>query len=72
VDLNHRPLGYECHHQRHLKTMRGAKSNALFLKESETVILPAPLLPSSFDWSVGAVVPAESRRNQQFGVEEAP
>ena len=24
-------LGYECHHQQNLKTMRGAKSNALFL-----------------------------------------
>jgi hypothetical protein len=31
VDLNHRPLGYECHHQQNPKTMRGAKSNALFL-----------------------------------------
>jgi hypothetical protein len=29
VPVNHRPLGYECHHQRNLKTMRGAKSNAL-------------------------------------------
>jgi hypothetical protein len=24
-------LGYECHHQQNLKTMRGAKSNALLL-----------------------------------------
>ena len=28
--LNERPLVYECHHQRKVKTMRGAKSNALF------------------------------------------
>ena len=32
VDLNHQPLGYECNHQQNLKTMRGAKSNALFLR----------------------------------------
>jgi len=31
VDLNHRPLGYECHHQQNLKTMRDAKSAVLFL-----------------------------------------
>jgi hypothetical protein len=31
VPVNHRPLGYECHHQQDLKTMCGAKSNALFL-----------------------------------------
>src|SRR2546427_970816 len=29
---NPRPLGYECHHQQNLKTIRGAKSNALFLR----------------------------------------
>jgi hypothetical protein len=34
VDLNHRPLGYECHHQQNLKTMRGAKSNALSLRRA--------------------------------------
>ena len=34
VDLNHRPLGYECNHQRNPKTMRGAKSNALFLRRT--------------------------------------
>jgi hypothetical protein len=34
VDLNYRPLGYECHHQQNLKTMRGAKSNALFLRRA--------------------------------------
>ena len=27
--LYYRPWGYECHHQQNLKTMRGAKSNAL-------------------------------------------
>jgi hypothetical protein len=27
-------LGYECNHQRNLKTMRGAKSNALFLRSA--------------------------------------
>jgi hypothetical protein len=27
-------LGYECNHQQNLKTMRGAKSNALFLKRT--------------------------------------
>src|ERR1051326_1290992 len=32
VDLNHRPLGYECNHQRNLKTLRGAKSNARSLQ----------------------------------------
>jgi len=32
VPVNHRPLGYECHHQQNLNTMRGAKSNALFLR----------------------------------------
>jgi hypothetical protein len=32
LDFNHRPLGYECHHQQNLKTMRGAKSNALLLR----------------------------------------
>ena len=31
VDLNHRPLGYECNRQQNLKTLRGAKSNALLL-----------------------------------------
>jgi hypothetical protein len=35
VDLNHRPLGYECNHQQNLKTMRGAKSNALFLTRAD-------------------------------------
>ena len=34
-DLNHRPLGYECHHQQNLKTMRGAKSNALFSSRTD-------------------------------------
>jgi hypothetical protein len=34
-DLNHRPLDYECNHQRNLKTLRGAKSNALFLYETK-------------------------------------
>jgi hypothetical protein len=29
-----RSLGYECNHQRNLKTMRGAKSNALFLRRT--------------------------------------
>jgi hypothetical protein len=32
LDFNHRPLGYECHHQQNLKTMRGAKSNTLFFR----------------------------------------
>jgi hypothetical protein len=46
VDLNHRPLGYEGNHQQNLKTMRGANSNALFLRRVN-VIFPAPVLPSS-------------------------
>ena len=29
--FDQRPLGYECDHQQNLKTLRGAKSNALFL-----------------------------------------
>jgi len=29
-----RPLGYECHDQQNLKTMRGAKSNALLLRRA--------------------------------------
>jgi hypothetical protein len=44
VDLNHRPLGYECHHQRNPKTMRGAKSNELFLRRVHCH-LPVPALP---------------------------
>jgi hypothetical protein len=27
-------LGYECNHQQNLKTMRGAKSNALFFRRA--------------------------------------
>jgi hypothetical protein len=34
ADLNRRPLGYECNHQQNLKTMRGAKSNALFSRRA--------------------------------------
>src|SRR5450631_189867 len=34
LDLNQRPLGYECNHQRNLKTIHGAKSNALFLRRA--------------------------------------
>src|ERR1700723_2799564 len=34
MDLNHRPLGYECHHQQSLKTMHGAESNALCSREA--------------------------------------
>ena len=45
VDLKYRPLGYECHHQRNLKTMRGAKSKALFFRRAHC-IMPAPVLPS--------------------------
>jgi hypothetical protein len=35
MDLSHRPLGYECHHQQNLKTMRCAKSNALFSRRAK-------------------------------------
>jgi hypothetical protein len=33
-------LGYECNHQRNPKTMRGAKSNALFKKSELESYLP--------------------------------
>jgi hypothetical protein len=43
--LEHRSLGYECQYPRNLKTMRGAKSNALFATGANC-IRPAPVLPS--------------------------
>jgi len=60
-----RSLGYECHHQRNLKTMRGAKSNALLLRRANcNLAYPCVALvncPKS--WTV---LPAPSRLRRQI------
>ena len=80
VDLNHRPLGYECHHQQNLKTMCGAKSNALFSRRANRNrdFLPSSLLPShdglrDNDWDITLpkVHNSEFRDVQSDGLDRA-
>lgn len=78
LDLSHRPSGYECHHQQNLKTMRGAKSNALFLRGAyRNAICPCvALVPNSsnivlYEGANGRAQPFQGCSHPKLSVDSA-